>query len=721
MSISEKLLDVFEDMVNDKVNKYENMDYKAIIVGVIDAYKYKIRYNGEIFTVPNATSKTFKVGDNVWIHRPNGDNTKQFIIASENGLILDSGSSTGGHTHPNKDLLDGITSNLITNWNYAYTHSTQKHAPIDAEKNIIEGIKLNGSIVTPDSNCIVDLGNIVATGGSSQVSMHNHQNKDVLDKITYSLITNWNYAYTHSTQPHAPIDAEKNIIEGIKLNGTIITPNSSRIVDLGNIIVSSSGSMHSHDNKSILDSITTALIANWNYAYTHATQQHAPMDAEKNIINGIKLNGNIITPDSSRIIDLGSIAVTSVVHNHANKDVLDGITAALIDKWNEAERNVINGIKLNGNIITPDSGRIVDLGDISVTSGSGHTHTNKDILDGITSSLITNWNEAYRNIHNHSNKTVLDGITSSLIDKWTKKVGALKLNGSIITPDSNYIVDLGSIPNTDYIDNKIDGVSNNLSSNYYTKDEIDNSVQVTSVDGMTGDVKLENSYASKSSEHTHSNKSALDGITSTLINSWNIAYKNEHIHQNKGILDGITSTLVERWNNAYTHSTQTHAPVNAEENKIEGIKLNGNVVSPDADRVVDLGSIPTTEYVDKKVDGVDNKINVVSNNITSNYYTKSEIDNTIAPSLDIDSHVPDFTESTSLIELFKGDNISVITGKLAKAIADLKNLINFVGKIDISGIGDGTITGAIDYLNNSFTDNYDDIIKIIDAVNRVVI
>lgn len=238
---------------------------------------------------------------------------------------------------------------------------------------------------------------------------------------------------------------------------------------------------------------------------------------------------------------------------------------------------------------------------------------------------------------------------------------------------------------------------------------------------MAGDVKLENSYASKSSEHTHSNKSALDGITSTLINSWNIAYKNEHIHQNKGILDGITSTLVERWNNAYTHSTQTHAPVNAEENKIEGIKLNGNVVSPDADRVVDLGSIPTTEYVDKKVDGVDNKINVVSNNITSNYYTKSEIDNTIAPSLDIDSHVPDFTESTSLIELFKGDNISVITGKLAKAIADLKNLINFVGKIDISGIGDGTVTGAIDYLNNSFTDNYDDIIKIIDAVNRVVI
>ena len=44
--------------------------------------------------------------------------------------------------------------------------------------------------------------------------------------------------------------------------------------------------------------------------------------------------------------------------------------------------------------------------------------------------------------------------------------------------------------------------------------------------------------------HTHANKSVLDGITSTLIANWNIAYTNNHTHANKSVLDGITSTLI---------------------------------------------------------------------------------------------------------------------------------------------------------------------------------
>lgn len=82
---------------------------------------------------------------------------------------------------------------------------------------------------------------------------------------------------------------------------------------------------------------------------------------------------------------------------------------------------------------------------------------------------------------------------------------------------------------------------------------------------------------------------------------------------------------------------------------------------------------------------------------------------------------PDFTESESLIELFQGDNLSTIIGKLAKTISELKTLLTFMGKTDITEIGDGTITGAVSFLNEQFTDNYGAIEEALDTANRTVI
>ena len=56
---------------------------------------------------------------------------------------------------------------------------------------------------------------------------------------------------------------------------------------------------------------------------------------------------------------------------------------------------------------------------LSEVSQSSHGHTNKAVLDGITSTLITNWNSAYTDSHTHSNKSVLDGITSELVTSWS--------------------------------------------------------------------------------------------------------------------------------------------------------------------------------------------------------------------------------------------------------------------------------------------------------------
>lgn len=51
-------------------------------------------------------------------------------------------------------------------------------------------------------------------------------------------------------------------------------------------------------------------------------------------------------------------------------------------------------------------------------AASSHSHTNKDVLDGITTALITNWNEAYTKAHEHTNKIVLDNITAAKVNAW---------------------------------------------------------------------------------------------------------------------------------------------------------------------------------------------------------------------------------------------------------------------------------------------------------------
>ena len=50
--------------------------------------------------------------------------------------------------------------------------------------------------------------------------------------VTATQKTNWTSAYTHSTSAHAPSNAERNVIVGIQKNGSDLTPDSSRKVNV---------------------------------------------------------------------------------------------------------------------------------------------------------------------------------------------------------------------------------------------------------------------------------------------------------------------------------------------------------------------------------------------------------------------------------------------------------------------------------------------------------
>lgn len=70
-------------------------------------------------------------------------------------------------------------------------------------------------------------------------------------------------------------------------------------------------------------------------------------------------------------------------HAHANKTVLDGITAEKVAAWDAAEQNAKDqAASLNSAMNTR----------VAALEADTHTHANKDVIDGITAANIASWN-----------------------------------------------------------------------------------------------------------------------------------------------------------------------------------------------------------------------------------------------------------------------------------------------------------------------------------------
>lgn len=149
------------------------------------------------------------------------------------------------------DFTDALKSNLNT----AYTHSQAAHAPSNAEKNTIVGIQKNGTDVSINNttrkvNIIVPTKTSDLTNDSGFLTQHqslaNYATKTDLDgkvdKIEGKDLStndfdntqksNLSTAYTHSQAAHAPSNAERNTIVIIKKNGTALSPDSSRAINV---------------------------------------------------------------------------------------------------------------------------------------------------------------------------------------------------------------------------------------------------------------------------------------------------------------------------------------------------------------------------------------------------------------------------------------------------------------------------------------------------------
>lgn len=77
------------------------------------------------------------------------------------------------------------------------------------------------------------------------------------------------------------------------------------------------------------------------------------------------------------------------------------------------------------------------------------------------------------------------------------------------------------------------------------------------------------------------------------------------------------------------------------------------------------------------------------------YLMKDDIDTAVEEAM------PDYTASTQLTELVAGEKLSTALGKIKTAVKNVISLVKLLGTTDISNIGDGSVTGAINSLNSS--------------------
>ena len=90
---------------------------------------------------------------------------------------------------------------------------------------------------------------------------------------------------------------------------------------------------------------------------------------------------------------------------------------------------------------------------------------------------------------------------------------------------------------------------------------------------------------------------AEDNLSTALKEKVNAAAEGNHAHLNKAELDKVADGDVEKWNTAYAHSQADHAPVGAQANIIESVKVNGEALTI-TDKAVDI-TVPTGALADK--------------------------------------------------------------------------------------------------------------------------
>lgn len=322
--------------------------------------------------------------------------------------------------------------------------------------NVIESVKVNGSALTPDANKAVNITAVPATIVTQDTA---HRFVSDSEKTTWNnkvsnVQADWNatsglsqilnkptipVAVTESTVSGWGFTKNTGTVTGVKMNGTTKNPTSG-VVDLGTVITSHQDISGKADKSAAIGSLSLSLDST-NYKIT---------------LSGTKVDGTTFTVSDVIDLPLESVVVNGSYNNTTKKVVLtlqSGSTVefSVADLVSGLQSEITSTNKLSADLIADGTtNKVVTASEKTTWNGKQDALTNADVLTGITSTKVSNWDNAATNSHTHSNKSVLDGISSTDITNWNSKtnnvgtVTGVKMNGTTNNP-TNGIVDLGTV------------------------------------------------------------------------------------------------------------------------------------------------------------------------------------------------------------------------------------------------------------------------------------
>jgi hypothetical protein len=319
------------------------------------------------------------------------------------------------HDHDNKTVLDGITSDKIATWDKAKTalqtiYLTNESAPDDANfsaSNDYLQYKFVDNYGSTQNDRAIEL-DLTQTAKTAIDNAHTHTFADTdvedaiakkhshtfveaeLNKIADGDVEKWNAAYTHSQADHAPVDAQANIIESVKVNGTALTI-TNKAVD----IAVPTGALANKSEVAKTD-LAQALATEINNKVASVTAGDASVTiggtataptvaakisaAEGNALTLAEDGLKVIIPESTKVeasetngnikVDGAEVTVYTHPDKHAIADV-DGLQEAL------------NGLQAKGDYAAEEHDHVAaDITDLDATI-KAYDYATKDELNGV--------------------------------------------------------------------------------------------------------------------------------------------------------------------------------------------------------------------------------------------------------------------------------------------------------------------------------------------------
>ena len=248
--------------------------------------------------------------------------------------------------------------------------------------------------------------------------------------LTDELKGNYDDAYAHSLEDHAPADAEKNIITTVKVNGTALTVDSDRAVD---VVIPA----QTDYSVTVTEDTSDSTIAK-RYIFSQLGNEIGRIDLAKELVVTSGSVGEVSEADapySGAVV--GDKYIELVIANQEEhifipaKDLVDIYTPAAgatevqvaISGTNEISATLVDGGVAKAKLATDvqeslgKADSAVQPADLTDLNTKAHTHDNKDLLDTYTQTE-EDLADAVTKKHAHENATVLDGISADQVSAW---------------------------------------------------------------------------------------------------------------------------------------------------------------------------------------------------------------------------------------------------------------------------------------------------------------